>query len=263
MNHDTSPKVRKAAPEGTQAVVRAIRLLKSFTRQQPQASLAELCERVGLTKTTAYRLLAALESEDLVAHSSTTHLYRLGPAALALGTRAWHGDDLRSLVEPELKALAERTGETATLELLVDRRVLIFSEHCGTHLVSAAADVGTSWPLHATSTGKVLLAPLPPDQRRELLELPLAEFTPSTITDLAELEREMDRALDRGYATAIEELELDHAAVAVALHDAIGQVVGALSVGGPSRRLDPSRLAELGDELRTIASRLSAQIDPA
>ena len=106
--------VSKQAPEGAQAVGRAIRLLKSFSRRQPEMSLADLCDIGGLTKTTTHRLLMALESEALVARNPATHLYRLGPALIVLGTRARFGNDLRTVVEPELETLAE---------IMVKRRV--------------------------------------------------------------------------------------------------------------------------------------------
>ncbi len=254
--------VRKKAPEGTQAVGRAIRLLKSFTRRRPEMSLSELCDLGGLTKTTTHRLLTALESEGLVVRSSATHLYRLGPTVIVLGSRAMFGNDLRTVVEPELKALASETGETATLEVLVDDRVLILSEFYGQHLVSVAAEVGTSWPIYATSTGKVLLAALPEERRSQLLEPPLEAFTPSTITDPEQLNEELERTLSRGYATAVEEIEIGAAAVAVALRDTLGHVVGAISIGGPTARLGQRRLSAIGKQLKEVCQRLSERLDP-
>ena len=141
--------------------------------------------------------------------------------------------------------------------VLVDDQVLILSEFYGKHLVSVAAEIGTSWPLHATSTGKVLLAPLPEERRLQLLKPPLRAFTPSTITDLEQLNEQLERALSRGYATAVEELEVGAAAVAVALQDPLGNVVGAMSIGGPTSRLGQRRLGAIGKELTTVAERLS------
>lgn len=255
--------VKKGAPEGAQAVGRAIRLLKTFTRRRPEMSLSELCDAGGLTKTTTHRLLTALESEGLVARHPISHLYRLGPAAIVLGSRAMFGNNLRSVVEPELKTLAGETGETATLEVLVDDHVLILSEFYGHHLVSVAAEVGTSWPIYATSTGKIFLASLPEKRRAELLRSPLKAWTPSTITDLDLLRDELEEAATLGYAIAVEELEIGAAAVAVALRDTLGQVVGAISVGGPTSRLDHDSLRAIGDGLKEVAQRLADRLDPS
>jgi DNA-binding IclR family transcriptional regulator len=101
------------APQGAQAAVRTIRLLKSFTRVQSERTLLELCAAHGLTKTTAHRLLSALESEGLVERNPRTGSYRLGPAAIALGLEALQSHDLRALVHPLLERLPARDRGTA------------------------------------------------------------------------------------------------------------------------------------------------------
>ena len=101
---------RFEAPQGTQAVVRAIRLLKAFSSARPELTLAELCAAIGLTKTTTHRLLSALVSEGLVARKASRNSYRLGPAVIALGSQALLTSDLRSEARPTLEALASETG---------------------------------------------------------------------------------------------------------------------------------------------------------
>jgi len=236
------------APQGAQAVLRALRLLKSFHRGQPERSLADLAAEHGLTRTTTHRLLAALESEGLVARSADSGAYRLGPATLALGVEALHSHGLRNRVRPLLERLALATGETATFEVLHDGMVLIVDEVPGPHVLSSAGHVGTRWPLHATSTGKVLLAfqgAAPRELRR-----PLAAFTRTTITDPDTLERELARVRDRGYATVIGELEEGFNAVAVPVRDAFGEVAGALSLGGSNARLGRRELTQLAASLQ-------------
>jgi DNA-binding IclR family transcriptional regulator len=250
----------KRAPEGTQSVIRAIRLLKALSRRQSEMGLPDLCAALELTRTTAHRLLAALESEGLVTRNPVSGGYRLGAGVMALGARALLGNDLRALVQPELETLAAETGESATLETLADGRMLILSEVSGRHLVTATAEVGTFWPLHATSTGKAVLAWLPGEERSELLEPPLARHTESTITSLQGLERELERVRRRGFSTAIEELEVGAVAVAAALREPSGLPLGAISVGGPASRLGRRRLASLGKRLAATAERLARRL---
>jgi IclR family acetate operon transcriptional repressor len=249
----------RRAPEGTQAVVRAIGLLKTFSRDRPDLSLAELSKERGFTRTTAHRLLAALESEELVARDPVAGTYRLGPGVIALGAQALIDKDLRTVVQPELEALAAETGETATLEILVDDRMLILSEVKGRHLVTVAAETGTMWPIHATSTGKAILAALPPERRRELVHAPLSRFTASTITGVRALLREVETVRERGYATARGEIEPGVAAVGAALLVSQG-AVGAISLGGPVGRLTDQRMAELGAILQSRAALLSRRL---
>jgi DNA-binding IclR family transcriptional regulator len=248
------------APEGTQAVIRALGLLKTFTRIRPELSLAELSDATGLARTTAHRLLTALESEGLVARNPVNRSFRLGPAVLALGTLALISNDLRSVVEPELRLLAQRTGETATLEVPLEGHMVILAEVAGSHLVTVAAEIGTRWPIHATSTGKAYLSALAPNARRELLTLPLTRFTAATVVDIDELESELEQICELGYATASQEVETGASAVAAVLRNAIGNPVGAISFSGPTSRLGSQRLRALGRDLAAAAAGLAPRV---
>ena len=250
----------KKAPSGTQAVIRAVGLLKTFSRNRPEQTLAELGDATGLTKTTAHRLLTALESEGLVARNPVTKAFRLGPAIIALGSQALASNDLRAIVEPELRLLAERTGETATLEVPLGGSMLIVAEVMGRHLVTVTAELGTRWPIHATSTGKAFLAALSEGQRKSMLVLPLSRRTPSTIVDIEKLERELEQVRERGYATAHEELEAGASAVGTALRSSLGTPVGGISLGGPTSRFTPEHVSSLAQELVRVAERLAPSL---
>ncbi|MCP4895734.1 MAG: IclR family transcriptional regulator [bacterium] len=252
--------IRKTAPEGTQAVIRAIHLLKAFSRERHEQNLAELSTTVGLTKTTAHRLLTALESEDLVVRNPATKTFRLGPAIIALGSQALVNNDLRAVVEPELRMLAERSGETATLEVPMEGSMLIVAEVMGSHLVTVTAELGTRWPMHATSTGKAFLAAISEEQRLELLTPPLHKYTPSTIVDVEELERELEQVRKHGYATANEEIEVGASAVGTVLRNSRGTPVGAISFGGPTSRFTPTRVRSLAQDLLATAARLAPSL---
>jgi len=134
--------------------------------------------------------------------------------------------------------------------------MLIVAEVMGSHLVTVTAELGTRWPIHATSTGKAFLAALPEDQRRKTLVPPLTRHTPSTITNVQELEKELELVRERGYATAAEELEAGASAVAVVLRNSLGTPLGAISLGGPTSRLTSQRIQSLAQELVAVSERL-------
>jgi len=249
-----------AAYPGTQAVARAMRLLKMFGDDRAEWRLAELAQAAGLHKATAHRLLAALEREGMVARDPSGEGYRLGSEAIALAGRALRANDLRTAARPELVTLAQRSGETATLEVPAGPEMLILDEVVGTALVGASASIGTRWPAHATSTGKALLAARLPAARSEITDGTLARLTERTITSPTSLIRDLERAVQRGYATAVDELERGYAAVGAVVRDALGRPVGAISVGGPSSRLPAARLSGLGQEVRAAAARISADL---
>jgi DNA-binding IclR family transcriptional regulator len=248
----------QSAYPGTQAVLRAIGLLKAFTAERPQRSLADLARTVDLNKTTAFRLLSALASEGLVERHGEE--YRLGPELLALGARAMGAWGLRGAARAEIEALAAETRETATLEVLVGRDTLILDEAMGTHVLRAMPSIGTRWPAHATSTGKTLLAALPPQALDTFFAEPLQQMTPRTIGDAEGLRRELARVRARGYAVSSEELEPGFVAVGAPVLSVTGQVVAALSVGGPRVRLDAARVSELAVLLPEAATRVSERL---
>ncbi len=241
-------------PQGAQAALRALKLLKLFSMEQPELSLAQLSSMAGLNKTTTHRLLRALQSEALIDRNGATSTYRLGAGLMALGVQALASSDLRRRVRPLLKSLAQETGETATLEVPIENCMLILDEVAGSHLIAATGHVGTRWPLHGTSTGKAYLA-FAEDTVERLVD-PLKPVTPKTITSVEEFNRQLADVRKRGYALAADELEVGYSAVAVVVRGVLGDVQGCISLGGPTHRMTTSRCAELGTRLTNAVSRL-------
>lgn len=241
-------------PQGAQAALRAIRLLKLFTASNPEMGLLEISERAGLNKTTTHRLLQALSSEAMVERDEAQGTYRLGAGMMALGVQALSSSDLRIRVRPMLKQLARETGETATLEVPIDTSMLILDEVAGSHFVGAAGNVGTRWPLHATSTGKALVAF--DDQVRARLAPELPSLTPSTIVRKVDLEKQFAVIRQRGFAESVDELEDGFSGVGTVIRGGLGEVLGTLSICGPTQRMGDSRRARLGESLRHAAARL-------
>lgn len=244
----------QAPPQGAQAALRAIRLLKLFTAEAPELQLSQISTLAGLNKTTAHRLLQALHSEELLDRNPGTGAYRLGPGMMALGVQALSSNDLRLRARPLLKRLAEETGETATLEVPIDNTMLILDEVTSRHFLGASGNVGTRWPIHATSTGKALIAF---DQRgAQRLGDHLESLTAKTITTFEALEKELGDIRRRGFAEVVDELEEGLSGVGAVVRGGMGEVLGALSICGPSQRMSESRRLQLGAALCTVADRL-------
>lgn len=251
---------------GTQSVRRAITLLKVFTDERPERGLSELARQIGLNKTTAYRLLTALEAEGMVARSPLSETWRLGPEAITLGALALRSNDLVAAARPELEALVRVTGETASIEVLIGDEVLILDSVEGPSLVGASSEVGTRWPAHATSTGKVLLAAHRDGGNRSATgnartpRRRLRRITARTITDPARLDRELERVSERGWAKAIEELETGYVAVGAPVHDHEGRAVAAISIGGPATRLTKARIPGFARRVIRASDRVSRRL---
>ena len=247
----------KTPPKGAQAALRAIRLLKLFTIEKPDLSLTQVSLGADLNKTTTHRLLRALESENLVQRNSVNGRYSLGAGLMALGVQALSSSDLRRRARPILKLLARDTGETAQLEVPVQDGMLILDEVTGRHVVSATGNIGTHWPMHATSSGKAYIAydPITFDQ----LPDSFSALTKNTITTKIKMKQQVESILKRGFSESVDELEPGYSCVGIAVFDALGNIQGALSIGGPSHRMTADRRLEIGVALKKASDRLSPE----
>lgn len=245
---------KSQSPQGAQSAVRAIRLLKLFTLERAEMQLAELATLSGLNKTTTYRLLQALLSESMLKRDAASGGYRLGAAVMALGVQALSSDKLRIDARPLLQSLAAETGETATLEIPVDATMLVLDEVSGGHRVAAGGNVGTRWALHATSTGKAIMAFS--ELGLERLGERLTPLTARTITERERLAAQFDDIRRRGFAETVDELEDGFSGVGTIIRGATGEIVAAISICGPTQRLTESRRASLGAMLCAAAGQL-------
>ncbi len=251
---------------GTQAVTRALRIARTFTDARPEWTLAALARELGLSKPTTLRLLGALEREGIVARHEITGAYRLGPGAIELGARAQRSNSIASAARPEMEALTRATGETSSIEILSGDETVILDEVQGGHLIGTSPSVGTRWPAHATSTGKVLLAAALAQDASSLKRMfrrtggKLRRLTPGTIRTMAKLVTELARVSKLGYSTAIGELEDSYVAVGAPVRNHEGVVVAAVSLGGPSTRFTGVRMPRLIRSVREAAIGISQRL---
>ena len=249
---------------GTQSIIRSIRILKAFKDDRPEWTLAELVEATGLNKTTAFRLLSALESERLVRRTADGG-YRLGSEMIALGGRAIRATQLRTIAHFPLRDLAQQTGETTTLELLrPDDRgrltTLVIDETLGRFRVGITQYIGSRLPVHATSSGKVMLAFSPGETVRHVVKYRLTRFTDHTLASAADLRADLVKARRRGYALAEGELEIGVMAAAGPIFDHMGMVQAAISVVGPTIRVNRQQLEKFGELVRETTAKISQEL---
>ena len=241
------------SPTGTQAVDRAAQLLIEVARNREPVSFAELTAASGLAKSTASRLLTALERHGLIRRDVTG---RFSPGGVFLAY-AWRGgaeSDLVASAQPVLAWLGEQTGETINLGVARDdSQVEQIAQVDSRYLIGGTNWVGLTVPLHCAALGKVLLA-------YGAAELPagrLERRTDRTITSRAALGAELAAVRERGYAVTTEELEPGLIAVASPVVADSGTVVAALSVSGPASRLAGSQLTAAAESCRTAGRWLS------
>ncbi|WP_370114668.1 IclR family transcriptional regulator [Streptacidiphilus sp. MAP12-33] len=242
-----------------QSVDRAVTILELLAARG-EAGVTEIAAELGVHKSTAFRLVAALELRGLVEQPGERGKYRLGLGLVRLAGAATVRLDLSQQSRPVCERLAVEVAETINVAILdVDAAVNI-EQVLGPSAITTHNWVGQRTPLHATSSGKVLLAHLPEQALAARLADPLERFTTQTVTDPARLRRQLETARKDGYACTVEELETGLNAVAAPVFAHNGQVVAAISASGPSFRLAEPRLAEVAQAVREAAEQVSTRL---
>ena len=241
----------RQAVTGTQAVDRACALVALVVRADEPLTFTEIGESSGLARSTTSRLLAALERTQLLARDATG-AYVAGSLFALHAARhdPWH--ELARIARPHLERLRDLTGETAHLGAAHGSGVRHVAQADSTYLLGTRDWTETQVPDHASALGKVLLA-----AGRLTVTEPLERRTAATITSRAALERELRMTRERGYAVALDELEVGLTAVAAPVSGRDGEVFAALGVSGPTARLE-DRLDKVARLLVEQADELSA-----
>ncbi len=227
------------------AVRKALEILCEFTAACPCHSVTALSRRLGMPKSTTHNLLRTLEGLDFLRQDPGDRLYRLGPRVYELGLRYSQSTHLVSTALPHLKRLAEETRETVKLGVLSSDEILVLAAIESPYQLHTRGDVGMRAPLHCTGLGKAILAALRADEVHEIVtRRGLPRFTPHTIETGEQLGRELEHIRANGYTIDREENELGVVCVAAAISVHVDHTVAALSVSGPSSRLDAARIRE-------------------
>jgi DNA-binding IclR family transcriptional regulator len=241
---------------GTQAVERAADLLVRVLESEEPLALGDLAAAAELPKSTASRVVSALERHGLVSQEGSRGRLRPGPAILRYAHRGIVERALGELAREPLDAVAQASGETVNLAVPGPGAVEHIAQVDSRHFLGTGQWLGRRVDFHCTAVGKLFLA----FGAAELPAGPLRKLAPNTICDRVRLEAELERVRRDDYATAVDELEPGLAALAAPIRDSAGQTIAALSITGPTLRLPPQRLAELRTvvirEARALSSRL-------
>ncbi|MDL2078175.1 IclR family transcriptional regulator [Streptomyces sp. GXMU-J15] len=240
-----------------QSVDRAISVLEILA-QRGEAGVSEVAGEIDVHKSTAFRLLGALETRGLVEQAGERGKYRLGFGIVRLAGAVTGRIDITQQGRPVCERLAEELGETVNIAVMQEHYAINLYQVRGPGAITAHNWVGQLTPLHATSSGKILLAHMPGKERTALLTAAgLKKVTPHTITAKSKLEKNLAEARERGYAYTLEELEIGLHAMAAPVRNRDGQVIAALSASGPGYRLTEERLHELSPKLLQGAEEIS------
>ncbi len=249
------PEKQGASGSGIHAIARAAELLRLLHAHPAGLSQPEVGERLGMARSTVSRLLNSLADEGLVTLRATRGPYQLGPemARMANTVRL----SLVMDVHPFLEELSRQLNETVDLSILEGDRVTFLDQVVSRHRLRAISAVGESFPLHCSANGKALLARLAPAQRAEALPRRLPRLTANTVTNAAQLCRELTHVALHGVAFDREEQTAGVCAVGAALPGVTDHMV-AVSVPVPAQRFY-GRERELARALRAWVETVNAR----
>jgi IclR family pca regulon transcriptional regulator len=232
----------KAAPaaaldrEFVQALKRGLEVIKAFSADVPEMTIAELGERTGLQRAAARRYLLTLQHLGCV--RQTGAFFTLTPKVLDLGFAYLSSMSPQSLAEPYMEQLVATLHESCSMSVLDGRDIVYVARVPAKRIMSINLVVGSRLPAHATSMGKVLLAHLSPDELDAyFVSFSRVRLTKRTLCDEAELREALSEIRERGWALADQESEDGVRSIAAPVTDRNGQVRFAINVSAHAARV--------------------------
>lgn len=241
-------------------VSKALELLDYFTRSRPLIGLSDLARLADLNKATCFRLLTELAENGFVEQIGTGREYRLGPTVLRLAALREAQVPTREASMPVLQALAQHTGETAHLSLLMAEVLRPLAHaYSATHVTKVMLEDTETLPFHATSSGLAVLAFQPEAFRNMVLSRPLPQLTNTTETNPNALRAHINEVRGLGYAESRGAFQADVHSMAVPLFDALGGCSGSVAVAAMASRMNDAQrhlirqaLVQAGMEITAI-----------
>lgn len=241
------------------ALDRGLAILK-YLSTAGEAPIATVATAISLSRSTTYRLMDRLHQWGLVEANPTTGHWRLGPEAAKLAMAALQSTEIVCVGPELLRLLAQQTCETVGLAMFNTHEMIFIYREQGSHPVIFPQRVGSRRPLHCTAIGKAYLAALPVTEQRSLLRTTrLTRYTAHTITSPARLDQELRSIRQRGWSEDHGEFSERIMCCGAAVFDRAGQPVAAISVAGPSERMQ-LMLSRVGPMVASTAQAISRRL---
>lgn len=245
------------SPSKPTAAGRVLAILDAFTDRHDSLTLSSIARRAGLTLPTAHRLVGEL-TEWGALHRQPDGEYTIGLKVLELGSLAGHRLRLKQLAHPFLHGLYQATHANVHLSVSMDQDVLYLESLLAPGGAPVDSRFGGRWPMHATATGRVLLAAATAEDLEGALRRPLVAYTPATVTDPGRLRQLLAEVRQRGVAVAYDQIATNVIALAAPITGPHGKAVAAVGVTAPKDRFTQHQLIP---PLTTTARRISQALN--
>src|SRR6266403_619321 len=239
---------------------RAVSALEVLSQSEAPLSLAEICHRMNLHKSTAHRALMVLERSALIERTPENR-FRLGLKLYELGNRAVEQIDLRARVYPFFRRLAMDAHETVHLGVLQKTSVVYLDKVEPNRRVCMSSKIGSSNPAYCTSLGKAMLAFQPEETIEKIVSsIRFTRYTPKTLCSREKLVEHLGTVRKRGYAIDDEEIELGVRCIGAPILNEDGWAIAAVSVSGPTSRITPQNVRAIALRVMTCCREISAAL---
>lgn len=245
-----------------QSVQRALSILNSFTMESRALSLRELSNRVGIHRSTVYRIAANLIAAGFLKYDEPSGKYALGLRLFELGAVVLNDMSLPIKARPLLEGLRDRTNETVHLGVLDATDVVYVEKFESSQSLKLSGLYGSRRPLYSTALGRVLLAGLADNDARALICAcePLVARTQFTLCDVSDILRQVEEIRETGCAYDDQETEIGLRCIAAPVRDFSGNVVAAVGISGPSFRIDGAQGEAFAKAVVETAANISREI---
>ncbi|OMP65714.1 IclR family transcriptional regulator [Domibacillus epiphyticus] len=242
------------------SVHNAIRILQTFSLSEPELGISELSVRLGLAKSTVYRLMKTLNESNLVEQNKETQKYHLGIAAFELGFTVYHSMELRRVALPILEKLSSTLRKVARLAVYDNGGIVYLCKRVHDDDNGTVSKIGDRAPSHCTAIGKMLLANQNEQEINRVLEGSLPAYTDKTITSPLQLKNQILEIQQKGYAITREELREGISSAAVPVHNDLGKMIAAISVTGSKFHFKPDQVQQYVREMRNCSRLITERL---
>lgn len=243
-----------------QSLVRALSILNALAESDDGMTLTEIAQQVKLPPSTAHRLLTTMQHERYVSFDGERTLWFVGVQAFSVGNAFTKNRNLSQIARPYMRALMEDSGETVNLAVADGGEVIFLSQVECRKMMRALVTPGRRALMHCSGVGKALLAFLPESELESVVaKHGLPKITERTLVSTGALEKDLERARQRGYALDDEEHAVGLRCVAGVVRDETGSPIAALSLSGPAARIPNDHIEQLGLKVRRVCADLSRE----
>lgn len=247
--------------ESIRAVDRALDILLCFSRKTPELTMTQIADRVGMNKSTVHRLLATLEKKRFVDRDPLTGIYRPGIRLLQVAYLSLEHNDLRRVAAPLLHTLSNQSLETVDLAVIDETEVVYLDVVESPQRVKLAAAIGQRLPAYCTASGKAILAYLPEENVKRILNGGMPAYTVRTLVTPGALFENLHLIHEQKVAFSEQEYEEGINAIGAPILDQNNYPIASVAVAGPAYRLTRERMIEICPLVLSTANSIAEQLN--